>query len=236
MKRQMSLGMLFTRKSLWRCVGLLLLMAAAQAVLARPSLYQYEGWSPAEPFLDGTWFRLISTLGLLGTAAAVMLSMGGFGSHSSYTVSRLPVRRWTVYAWGIGTAVGMVLLFWAVQLAVMLGILRWYIGNLSYTENNPQTLLLYCYRVGILHSLLPLADTTRWITSICYFLGLGVVTGVWSVRAFTGKWSALPLVLAAAWFFPGGVVGESGWAVFLAVVAVLLALGALWKLWEEDWP
>lgn len=236
MKRQMSLGMLFTRKSLWRCVGLLLLMAAAQAALIGLSLRQYEGWPPAEPFLDGTWFRLISALGLLGTTAAVMLSMGGFGSHSSYTVSRLPVRRWTVYAWGVGTAVGMFLLFWAVQLAVLLGILRWYIGNLSYTENNPQTLLLYCYRVGILHSLLPLADTTRWITSICYFLGLGVVTGVWSVRAFTGKWSALPLVLAAAWFFPAGVVGESGWAVFLAVAAVLLALGALWKLWEEDWP
>ena len=236
MRRQLSLGMLFARSTLRRVLGVLVLMAAAQALLARMTLADLAGvveadgfcWTPPAQILDGGWFRLVSALGLTGVVAVVMLSTGGFSSRCDYTADRLPVPRWTVCVWSILCALGMLLLFWAVQLAVCLGIVRWYGSVTSWDGYNPQLMLLEAYRSGLLHRLLPLRDGLRLATTIAYFLGLGALAGMWTVRAFRGKWSALPLILAMAWWFDAGGVGSVGWAMFLAVMAVIWAFAAIW--------
>lgn len=238
MRRQLSLGMLFARSSLRRVLGILLVMAAAQALLARAALaggVAADGFPrtyPAE-ILDGGWFRLVSALGLTAIVAAVILSSGGFGSRCDYTASRLPVRRWTVYVWSILCALGMLLLFWAVQLAVCLGVIHWYGAASDWGGLNPQLMLLEAYRSGLLHRLLPLQDGLRLVNTIVYFLGLGTLAGVWSVRAFSGKWSALPLILAMAWWFDAGGVGSVGWTMLLAMAALAFAFAAIWGDREE---
>ena len=241
MRRQLSLGMLFARSSLRRVLGILLVMTAAQVLLARAALEPLAGfveadgfcWTPPAEILDGGWFRLVSALGLTAIVAAVMLSSGGFGSRCDYTASRLPVRRWTVYIWSILCALGMLLLFWAVQLAVCMGVVRWYASVTSWDGHNSQLMLLEAYRSGLLHRLLPLQDGLRLVNTIVYFLGLGTLAGVWSVRAFSGKWSALPLILAMAWWFDAGGVGSTGWTLLLAVAALAFAFAAVWGDREE---
>ena len=231
MKRQLSLGMLFARSALGRTVAVLAAMAAAQLVLAWVGLR--DGQSVAETVLDGPWFRLCSALGLTGTVAMMMLSAGGFGSRCDYTVSRLPVRRWAVFLWAAGCAAALLILFWAVETAVCLGILRWQREIAPWAAANPQLALLTAYRSGLLHSLLPLRDGLRWVTTLLYFVSLAVLTGAWTLRAFGGKWSVLPLILAMAWWFDAGAVGSGGWALLLAAATVLLALAALWGDQEE---
>lgn len=233
MRRQLSLGMLFARSSLWRVLGILLLMAAGQVLLARLTLYDGLTWMVPEQVFDGGWFRLISALGLTGVAAVGMRAAGGSGSRCDYAVSRLPVPRWTVYVWSVGCILGLLLLFWVVELAVMLGILRWYAAEAPFGPNNPQLILLASYRCGLLHTLLPLRDGFRLGATIAYFVGLGTVSGVWAVRGFGGKWSVVPLVLAMAWWFNAGGVGSVGWALFLAVSALALAFGAAYGDREE---
>ena len=234
MRRQLSLGMLFARSSLRRVLGILLVMAAAQLALGWYIL-RGDNLLPVESVLDHGIFRLLSALGLTGTVAAVMLSSGGFGSRAHYAVGRLPVRRWTVWAWSAGYTLAVLVLFWAVETAVCLGVFRIFAGLSPSAPRNPQLLLLATYRSSLFHSLLPLRDTTRLVTTILYFLGLGVLTSLWTVRAFRGKWSALPMILALAWWFPAGAVGSVGGALFLAVVALCLAVGSTFKLGEEDW-
>ena len=241
MRRQLSLGMLFARSTLRRVLGILLVMAAVQALLARSALAALAGvveadgfcWTPPAEILDGGWFRLVSALGLTAIVAAVMLSSGGFSSRCDYTASRLPVRHWTVYVWAVVCALGMLLLYWAVQLAVCLGIVRWYASVTSWDGYNSQLMLLETYRSGLLHRLLPLRDGLRLTNTILYFLGLGTLAGVWSVRAFGGKWSALPLILAMAWWFDAGGVGSVGWTMLLAMAALPFAFAAFWGDREE---
>lgn len=233
MRRQLSLGMLFARSSLWRVLGILILMAALQAGLAWYFL-RGDGSMAAEYILDDTLFRLTSALGLTGIVAVVMLSAGGFGSRVNYSVSRLPVPRWTVLVWAVGYALAVLALFWAVQTAVCLGVLRWYSAVTDMGRANPQLTVLAAYRSSLFHTVLPLRDGTRLAATIGYFLGLAVVTGTWSVRAFSGKWSAVPLILAAAWWFRGGGVGSVGWNLLLAVATLCWAFGTVMELWKEE--
>ena len=239
MKRQLSLGMLFARSFLWRVLGILAVMAAAQGALGYWTMTRFAEatggqWQALEEVIDGGWFRLLSALALTGIVAVVMLSAGGFGSRSDYTAARLPVPRWTVYAWSVGCTLGALLLFWAVQAAVLLGLTRWYVGAAPAGEFNPQLMLLTTYRSSLFHTVLPLRDKARWVATALYFLGLGVVAGTWAVRSFGGKWSVVPLILAAAWWFPAGAVGSSGWAILLAVISLCWAFGSLMKQWEVD--
>lgn len=235
MKRQLSLGMLFARSSLRRVLGILLVMAAGQLALGWFALRD-NTWIALETVLDGGWFRLLAALGLTGTVAAVMLSSGGFGSRVDYAVSRLPVRRIAVWGWAVGYGVAVMVLFWAVELAVCLGVFRIFAAVSPSAAHNPQLLLLAAYRSSLFHAVLPLRDGARWVATVLYFLGLGVLMGTWTVRAFGGKWSALPLIAAMAWWLPAGSVGSVGWAIFLAVLTLTVTFFTVWNFWEVEKP
>ena len=235
MKRQLSLGMLLARSSLWRVLGIFLIMAAGQLALGW-YLLRGNALLALESVLDQGIFRLLSALGLTGAVAAVMLSAGGFGSRVDYAVSRLPVRRGTLWVWSAGYGVAVLVLFWAVEAAVCLGAFRIFAAVSPSADHNPQLLLLAAYRSSLFHALLPLRDTPQWVATALYFLGLGVLTGTWALRAYGGKWSALPLVLAMAWWFPAGGVGSGGWAMLLAILTLAVMFFTVWNYREVEKP
>ncbi len=230
MKRQLSLLMLAARSSLWRVLGILAAMAAAQtAVFA----VQMDG-ATLEALLDGRLFRLAAALGLAGTAAAVSLSSGGFGSRVDYRAALLPVSPGAPARWHALYGLAAALLAWGVQLGVVLALCRLYAGRVGAGDFTGQLTVLAAYRSSLFHTLLPLADGVRWAATACYYAGLGLSMGLGAVRAWSGRWAAGPLVLALAfWFQPGGL-GAWGWQILLGVSALGVACKGLWYFVGEE--
>lgn len=218
MRRQIACLGLAARSSIWRVLAILLAMLAAEAgafaLTLRSNLYM-----GLEDILDRLPMRLISALALAGIAAAVSLS----GPPSAYTADRLPVGRRALAAWWMGYGVVCFAAVWAVRMLGVYGLCRWYAAA-EGAPLAPQRVFLAAYVSGTFHSLLPLADASRWAAAVMLQLGLGLTCGAAAAGCRRSAWCAVGPALAALTILPEGGVGSVGWSLFLGVMALAMGL------------
>ncbi|WP_152967692.1 hypothetical protein [Oxobacter pfennigii] len=156
------------------------------------------------------------------------------GGKLRYTVQRLSVREEAVVFLWAGYNAVCFFLFWAVQLVIVLVLCRLYVTQMDTAYVSGQTIFLAFYRSNFLHSLLPLEEISRYVRNGILILTLGVCASCFSFRQRRGERGSAVVVLAVivAVSFPNAM-GSFGSDIFLSLVALCIAAGAVAGIWKE---
>lgn len=176
MRQHGSVLMLLARSTLWKLLGLFLVMAAVEAGLFARSLGQVLGQEMygLEQVLEGS--RLPWVFGAAFLLTAVLLCGTGceFGSRPGYLLRRLSVSERAVWAWQAGYNACCLFLLWAVQIFLLLALSAAYLTLADPEMVTGQTLVLAAYRNDFFHSLLPLAEALRWVCHLLTVAAFGI--------------------------------------------------------------
>lgn len=232
MKKHSSVFMLMARSTIYRVLGLLILMAVAEAGLFWLRLQQGA--------IDGNFSleAIISESRLSWACAAfflfvnVILSWGSYTISDAYTAARLSVSGKAVYLWQCIYNSLCYLLFWMVQILIGIGLCRVYEAMAPAEFVSNQTVFLAFYRSNFLHSFLPFEDTWVWVRNILLVVALGICSSrIPGKNRKIGIGSCF-LIAATGVFFVQGI----GEAVALIIAAIVCAVPAVVKALSKEVP
>lgn len=235
MKKHMSVLMLAFHATVYKALGVLVLMGGVQALLFWMT-FRATGDTGFETLLAQSRVSWACGAGFL--LYVFILCLGGLersGAKPGYTLKRLSVDEKTVVLWWALANCIFLLIFWAAQLGIVLLLFRLYEALAGAGGSGGQALFLAFYRSPFLHSLLPLDESSRYARNLLFLTGLGVSAACFSWRQRRGQWGLALLILAAAAlaFFPREL-GRSGSDGILSVMALATGGMAVYRLWEEQ--
>lgn len=239
MRRHLSILMLAARGCVAPLLGILALLAAAETGLVWWTLRapvetdEYLGPFGPEDLLEQSHIALVCAVCFLLLCAA--LARNGCnrgGVRLDYTLGRLSVGEKTQTAWWSVCNIACLLIFWAFQAALAWGLCGWCAAQLEAAAANEQAVFLAFYRSRFLHSLLPLAEVSRYVRNGILAVCLGICAACFACWQRRGKKGAALVVLAllTVWFFPAGtgaVIND----MLLSAAALALIGYTLYNLW-----
>ena len=235
MKKHSSVFMLMARSTIYRVLGLLILMTVAEAGLFWLRLQQGA--------IDGNFSleAIISESRLSWACAAfflfvnVILSWGSYTISDTYTAARLSVSGKAVYLWQCVYNMLCYLLFWMVQILIAIGLCRVYEAMAPAEFVSNQTVFLAFYRSKFLHSFLPFEDTWVWVRNILLVVALGVCSS-----RIPGKNRKIGIgscfLIAATGVFFVQEIGDTASVVILTISAIICAVPAVVKALSKEVP
>ena len=208
MRKHLSVFMLYVRSSIYRLIILLVLMAAAEIALLYFSVERcmVSGYISLERMFSKSYIGLV--MGAAFVLLTVQLSIIGCerGSKQSYTLQRLSVNETAVFAWQALFNAMAYFILWAAQLALVWAMSIYGTEKMGDLASN-QNIFLAFYRNDFLHSLLPLAETSRFVRNIFLVVALGLSSALFSYHNRRKKFgiSIIFMVLITALPFAGSV-------------------------------
>lgn len=228
MKQQLSLFTLSIRASFYKILGVLLVSGIVQCILFHIAL-QSTG---LEQVFQSAFTKYIFMLTFV--AVFWLLMRWHSKSNVSYTLRRLGLPERYFILWNALYCALVYLIFWAAQLAFALLLCKYYTTVTNPDFLNPQTVFLAFYRSDYLHSLLPLAETSRWVRNIAYVIGLGACTAASPClerRKIHPFLPSIPLILFVLFFTRP--VGDIAFDLAQAIAALGGGAYALAGCWKE---
>ena len=238
MKKQISIWMLYAGSTVKKLLALLVLMAAAEAVLFRRAANSLEQtgelWARGlDRVFAQSWIPLVFfVIFLLWTAVLLVKSH----ADAACTLERLQLPGKNILAIHTCYNILSYLVLLAVQVLVLVGLFRWYGSTVPESIYGPQSIMLAFYRSEFLHSLLPLADWTRYLRTLGVTVGMGLaVAGASRGMRESQAWVVPVLILAAILFFfyPGGM-GLRGGDFALGVMFPFVGGVMAWQALADD--
>ena len=210
MKRYISVLALDVKNTIWKVLGLLVIMSAVQLGYFYLFLQkEVERWNDAEmPWgKRGTvtsfdWIITNSYISIFFIISAVLLwavliwECSEHGKvRSKFTWHRLQIERRQVFAvWAGYRAFCMAVMFvWQILiLLVMDGMYQ----EIYAMGDAPQSLFLACYRNSFVHALIPLSDTFYMVRLVCCVLLWGMGTAYVGYMGFAAHRDGCTIVIA----------------------------------------
>lgn len=193
MRRYTSLVMLTAGRCLGRVLLLLAAMGAAQIALFLPWLERRQDvydraaeTGVMAPYDLNTIFQKshVSTLWAVGLLALLMLLLYTASRGGEYTLRRLRMSGMKADLTIALSNLLLLVLFWAGELVVLLGLAVWYNAQLPAEYAGPNTVFLACYQADLLHSILPMGEILRWVRNgfVLICLALSTAQGASCLR------------------------------------------------------
>lgn len=229
MRKHLSVLQLYIRATFLPFLALLAGMAAVETGLFLFYFFGHrslgaEDIPGLELMLSGS--KIILAAGVAGLLITALLSLMGcsLGSETVYTLNRLSISENAAWCWQAGYNTVCYLIFWAVQLLLVVGFSLIYCRYAPAEAVTHQTIFLAAYRNEFFNGLLPLSEPTGFVRNGLLCLALGTGTALFSYKNRRGK-TAVSLFLLVIWagvFFrrtPGSVMRDLGF--------ILLVLGLI---------
>lgn len=244
MRKYLSVFGLFARSSVYKILGVLLIMCSAEigifAVLFRETRIAYEsgigiGIEPIELILDNTLFRLCFGLAFIAITVLLCLSGTEYASKTGYTLKRLSISEKKTFFCQAAYNIFIYLFLWALQLVVCFGLCSYYIVNAPEECVSNQTLFLAFYRSSFLHTLLPLSDLPLWIRNVFLAAALGFAAAEFPYKQRRKKFA--PSIIALALFtivFFSREIGDITNCVIVIVIALLVCAEMLYTVLRKE--
>lgn len=227
MKKYLSVFELFVRTKLYKVLAIAACMAAVQI-----GAFRYYPLMEQQAFLYGNGSEIL----FLSISFGIAFFLAAFSSisfpskkvKSSYTLMRLQIPEWAALLLDCLAASLMALIIWLTEILVV-----WYLAG-SYQNSpgymqGPQGIAIAFYRIGFLHSLVPMADKGLWIRNLLLVLSFGIACGVCSQDSRKGGKGSGVCFLAVMYIIFGfsKLPGELSLYSFLAIfmAAVMLPMG-----------
>jgi len=228
LRKHLSVFMLFVRSNFVPSIILCLLMAAVQIIYYFVSCAGKE--LLVETMIDEAAFAFVFALFFALMVKWLCQACTGKGKPA-YTIHRLSVSPKVIFLWQSLCNVLFLLLFWAVEIFVMLFISAHFVSTAGEDYATSQSLMLAFYRCDFLHSLLPMEEISRWIKNFAIIIGMAIICANSSRKLRLGKLAIFLPAIAFAFVVITFVtdMGEGGLdgfcaAAMLIVPAVLVAL------------
>lgn len=206
MKKYVSIFMLSARETLYKALGVMILMGAGQIGIywlsCRNAMREYEAemqnvlnnpdlanWNVPYPSLETIldqgpmslpWIELLWAMALV----ALIVLLGSSGNsikgaeQSRYTVQRLNVKEWKQVICQAIYNFAVFIIFWAFSVGIALLICKLFYSQADPASYGSQSIYLMFYRNDLFHSLLPLAEVLRYVRNVCMFLAFAVLCAV----------------------------------------------------------
>lgn len=199
MKRHLSVLMLAARGTVYKFLGLLLMMAAAEGAMFTLALKRDWAENPAglETLLMRSRVAWACAVCFLLLTALLCRSGCESGSRQGYTLRRLRVSGRAVFFWQSTYNTICFFIFWAAQLFIVLALCALYTLKADPASLTDQTVFLAFYRSGFLHSLLPLEEVSRYVRNVLLVLCLGVSAAAFPFRQRQNKIGGEVIALAS---------------------------------------
>ena len=232
MRKHSSILMLLVRSTMYPILGLLCLLVVVESGIFL-ALMQNQNSLTLNSLMQSGWLWRGAWVILLLITILLCRTGCEFGSKCGYTLRRLMVSERQIFFWQAVYNTGIYLLFWAVEMAVLLGLGFYYIKRQGFTELEQQLLFLTTYRSALFHSLLPLRDVSRWVCTAVLFAGLGVTSAAFPIRHRYKKYTGEVVLLVGAmlFWFPGAMGGMSQ-EIMTGIAFAALGFMAIVRVWD----
>lgn len=185
MNRYLSVFGLCARSTLYKLIGVIFLMAAAEQVLFQNAMGHVEGSKLLEWLVDESKIAYAFGIGFLAYYA-ILCGISKGTSNAMHTTRRLAVEERT-YNWiAVVYNVMTLTIFLAAQLAVCLILCQQYL-NSDISGNYQHVIFTAFYRSEMLHSLLPLEDYTVLAYNILFVIALSILAAYSQQQSRRGK-------------------------------------------------
>lgn len=183
MKKELSVLMLAVRSSFYKILTVLIFMVVFQLSFFYLGVQKYrlQGVFSMEEMVEVSYIEPIFFIAFLLICAILVWSKNQKGSQSEYTLKRLLIHRERVFFLWSGYHICCFLVLFSWQIFAIIGMGKWYLNWIEESYISSQSLFLAFWRNDFLHSLLPLAEVSRWIRN-----GL-LVTALGLAMAFIGN-------------------------------------------------
>ena len=176
MKKYLSVFGLFAQSSIYKILGIILLM-----ILAETGLFAYayipamssEGIGRFEHYIDRSHIELCLAAAFIVITIVLCLQGTEFSSKVGYTLRRLSVSEKAVFFCQAIFNTISYLILWAVQVGILYAFSLWYTTKTPTEFVNNQSIFLSSYRSEFFHTILPLSEVMLWIRNILLFISLG---------------------------------------------------------------
>lgn len=229
MKQQLSVPMLAARATFYKILGALALMGVVEGALFHLGLSRSSGLESA---FDNGFIPLIFRCSFI--AIFILLISWNKDTNIRYTIRRLAVSERAFTLWNALYGILIFFILWGVQLGFALLLCKYYLLSADPASINQQTVFLAFYRSDFLHSLLPLAEVSRWVRQFAFVITLGVCSACapcLSRRNYKPFAALLPYILFLALF--DRPVGDVALDAILTLGLLTITTYALWCCWGE---
>lgn len=229
MNKHSSVFMLMLRGMLFPVLGVLALMAVVQTALFQFTLSRAEIYCLEELFYQSRISVICGIAFLLVTVWMGHLYRDA-GGRQSLTLRRLSVSERSVFFWQAICNIGCYLIFWAVQVGILLFLSRLFCWSADAEAFTNQSVLLAFYRNSFLHAMLPLADIIFYVRNILLILTLGLSLAFNALSSRHEQWAPETFAVIAATFllFPQPSNNEYHAVLFFPLLAGVL-IATLWR-------
>ena len=182
MKQHKILFQLFLRHTAWKVLLILLASAAIQfglfwVLMPDPARHSLESTlGPMESYL--WWIVLLTFAVIVGLLLGATTGRGK--GRTDYLLGRLAIPpREVILCQGISNSL-TILLFWAAEALVLLGLCRMYEAMGGHL--GPQTIFLATWQNDLLHSFLPTEEVSRWVRNLIWCVAVGFTAAAGSAQ------------------------------------------------------
>lgn len=200
MRKHLSVFMLHCRSTVYKVLGVMAAMAAAEGALVFFALRRPAEFPSLESFISQSRIIWAFAAAFLAVTALFCASGCEFGSRTGYTLCRLRISEKTVFLWQFLYDLMGYFILWAVQTGLALAFCRAYAAANPELCNN-QTVFLAFYRSELLHSLLPLENWARWLRNFAFLTGTAAAAARYPMLRRRGKKGIWIILLAVLVLF-----------------------------------
>ena len=201
MEKCTSVLMLYARSTAFRLLGILTAAGVIETILV--SLAFDSAPSLEEIFYNSHISMVCGAAFLLWTFT---LSLPQF-TKSGYILRRMQLTPRALFLCHLVYNALCYILFWSFHVHLLLVLFYWFGTKADASMFGPQSILLVFYRIDFLHSLLPLADWTRYLRNGCFALLLGAAAAYPLIRRdhISSQLILAAFSLVMLWLFPASI-------------------------------
>lgn len=237
MKKHLSVFMLMARSTIYKVIGLFVVMAAVGWSLVYFRLKQGATGDSFNLELVIEESRISLVFAIAFVLITILLSRTGceFSSKLGYTLKRLSISERWIFFWQSLYNMMCYLMFWMVQVLVVFWFCSLYVKMAPEGYVTNQTIFLAFYRSDFLHSLLPMENVIFWVKNIIAVIAMGICSAYLPIAQRRGgkKVEVVLWISTTAVFF----VGELGEYLnpVMAIISALIGIGAvIFRLFEKE--
>ena len=246
MKRISSVWMAAARNLWWKLLLIMVVLSAAEI-----GLYQYTVtwyWDPDKSLMyvpqsfssiaEGAKLSLVFFAALLALTACCCLQGSRFSGKNLYTLQRLPLSEWQITLHWALVHLACFIILWAVQVVLIFVLWGFYAAEFSPASPGLD-LLVSIYTTDLFHTVLPLADTSRFVYLITYWLCMAFLTATFGFFQRRGRYRISLLIMLACYFVLIKEIGSFASNILFTMFCLILAAVdafALWGVYHETQP
>lgn len=237
MKRISSVWMAAARNLWWKLLLILVVLSAAEIGLYHWSIrslrMMYNGFvmDSLRNIVEHAKLQLVFFAALFAVTACCCLQGSRFSGKNIDTLQRLPLSEWQITLHWALVHLACFVILWAAQTGLIFVLWHFYAAEFSPAAPGLD-LLMSIYTTDLFHAMLPLADVTRWIYLVTYWLCMAFLTATFGFFQRRGRYRISLLIMLACYFTLIKEIGSFASNLIFTIFCLVLAAVDAYTIWE----